>query len=108
MSRGILTTAYARALPKTTADACREAARKLYANGLVTVLSEPRLPDTLWVRGSARAHLAYAFDERTNMVLALSAIDNLARGASAQAIQALNASMGWADAHGLPEVGMFP
>ena len=108
MSRGILTTAYARAKPKTTAESCRKAARELYAGGLVSVLPEGRLPDTLGVRGSARAHVAYAFDARTSMVLALSAIDNLARGASAQAIQALNAAMGWPDATGLPEVGLFP
>ena len=108
MSRGILTTAYARLSPGTTAQSCRDAAKKLYAGGLVTVLDDGRLPDTLHVRGSARAHVAYAADERTGVLLALCAIDNLARGASAQAIQALNVSLGWPDALGLPEVGMFP
>jgi N-acetyl-gamma-glutamyl-phosphate reductase len=82
--------------------------RELYAGGLVSVLGEGRLPDTLWVRGSARAHVAYALDERAGMVLGICAIDNLARGASAQAIQALNVSLGWPDAIGLPELGAFP
>ncbi len=108
MSRGILTTAYAQAEEGTTADACRQAARDLYGQGLVTVLDEERLPDTLFVRGSARAHVAYALDSRTGTVLAMSAIDNLARGSSAQAIQALNVAMGWPDAEGLPEVALFP
>ncbi len=108
MNRGILSVAYAPARPGTTADACRAAARDHYADGLVTVLDEGRLPDTLWVRGSARAHVAYALDERTGTVLALGAIDNLARGASAQAVQALNVVLGWPDALGLPEVAMFP
>jgi N-acetyl-gamma-glutamyl-phosphate reductase len=107
MTRGILTCAYATALPGTTAEACREAARALYDGGLVTVL-EDALPDTLWVRGSARAHVAYALDERVGIVLAMCAIDNLAKGASAQAVQALNAAMEWPDALGLPEVAMFP
>jgi N-acetyl-gamma-glutamyl-phosphate reductase len=107
-SRGILTTAYARAKPGTTAEACRDAARQLYAAGLVTVLGEGRVPDTLWVRGSARAHVAYALDERAGMVIAMCAIDNLAKGASAQAIQALNVALGFPDPLGLPEVGMFP
>lgn len=107
-SRGILTTAYARAKRGTTAEACREAARELYRGGLVTVLGEDRVPDTLWVRGSARALVAYALDERAGMVVALSAIDNLAKGASAQAIQALNVALGDPDELGLPLVGAFP
>jgi N-acetyl-gamma-glutamyl-phosphate reductase len=66
------------------------------------------VPDTLWVRGSARAHVAYALDERAGMVLGMCALDNLTRGAAAQAVQALNAAMGWPDALGLPEMGLFP
>jgi N-acetyl-gamma-glutamyl-phosphate reductase len=108
MSRGILTTAYAPARPGTSVESCRAAARELYAGGLVSVLDDGRLPDTLWVRGSARAHVAYALDERAGMVVASCAIDNLARGASAQAVQALNVALGWPDALGLPEIGMFP
>ncbi|HEX5098150.1 MAG TPA: N-acetyl-gamma-glutamyl-phosphate reductase [Polyangiaceae bacterium] len=108
MSRGILTTAYARLLPGKTADDCRTAARALYAEGLVSVLDDGVLPDTLWVRGSARAHVAYALDQRTSTIIAMGAIDNLAKGAAAQALQALNVALGWPDAKGLPEVAQFP
>lgn len=108
MTRGLLATCYARARAGTTADACRGAARAFYGEGLITVLEGGTLPDTLFVRGSSRAHVAYAHDERTGTVLAMCAIDNLARGASAEAIQALNVSRGWPDALGLPEVGQFP
>src|SRR5206468_104374 len=108
MTRGLLATCYARTRAGTTADACRKAAHSLYAEGLVTVLEGDSLPDTLYVRGSSRAHVAYAKDDRTGFVLAMCAIDNLARGASAQAIQALNVSKDWPDALGLPQVGQFP
>jgi N-acetyl-gamma-glutamyl-phosphate reductase len=108
MSRGILVTAYARPKAGVTADACREAAAELYRDGLVTVLPEGTLPDTLWVRGSARAHLGYVLDEHAGLLLAMCAIDNLARGASAQALQAFNVSRGWPDALGLPELPLFP
>lgn len=108
MSRGILVTAYARPKPGVTAEACRAAASELYAGGLVTVLPEGTLPDTLWVRGSARAHVAYVLDEHAGLLLAMCAIDNLARGASAQALQAFNVSQGWPDALGLPELPLFP
>jgi N-acetyl-gamma-glutamyl-phosphate reductase len=108
MTRGLLSVAYARLLPGKTEDDCREAARRLYAEGLVSVLERGVLPDTLWVRGSARAHVAYALDVRTSTILAMGAIDNLAKGASAQAVQALNVAKGWPDETGLPEVAQFP
>jgi N-acetyl-gamma-glutamyl-phosphate reductase len=108
MSRGILVTAYARPKPGVTAEACREAATALYGEGLVTVLPSSLLPDTLWVRGSARAHVAYVLDEHAGLILAMCAIDNLARGASSQALQAFNVSQGWPDALGLPELPLFP
>lgn len=108
MSRGILATIYAKAAAGVTAEACREAAREMYRDGLVTVLPEGTLPDTLWVRGSARAHVAYVHDQHAGMILAMCAIDNLARGASAQAVQAFNVSQGWPDALGLPELPLFP
>jgi N-acetyl-gamma-glutamyl-phosphate reductase len=108
MSRGILVTAYARLKSAVSEDDCRNAARELYAGGLVSVLDKGMLPDTLWVRGSARAHVGYVVDARKKTVLALCATDNLARGASAQALQAFNVSMGWPDALGLPEIAQFP
>jgi N-acetyl-gamma-glutamyl-phosphate reductase len=108
MTRGLLSTCYARARPGTGAAACRDAARAFYAEGLVSVLDGDQLPDTLFVRGSARAHVAYDLDVRTGFLLAMCAIDNLARGASAEAVQALNVSRGWPDGLGLPEVGLFP
>jgi N-acetyl-gamma-glutamyl-phosphate reductase len=107
MTRGILTCAYGRA-KGATAEGCREAAREVYKSGLVSVLPDKMLPDTLWVRGSARGLVAYEVDERTNTVLAFCAIDNLAKGASAQAVQALNVSRGWPEELGLPLAAQFP
>jgi len=108
MSRGILSVAYAKLAPGKSEEDCRSAAREHFREGLVTVLGAGTLPDTLWVRGSARAHVGYALDTRTGTLLAMGAIDNLAKGASAQAIQALNVALGHKDALGLPEVGTFP
>jgi N-acetyl-gamma-glutamylphosphate reductase len=66
------------------------------------------LPDTLWVKGSASAMLSYEVDPRSSTVLAMCVIDNLAKGASAQAIQALNVSRGWPEDLGLARLGQFP
>jgi N-acetyl-gamma-glutamyl-phosphate reductase len=108
MTRGILSTCYAKLKPGVSEDDCRKAALELYSEGLVGVLPQGVLPDTLWVRGSARAHVAYALDRRTGIVLAMGAIDNLAKGASAQAVQALNVALGLPDGTGLPEIAQFP
>ena len=74
----------------------------------MTVLEADHLPDTLFLRGSARAHVAYALDARTGIVLAMCAIDNLARGASAQAVQALNVSQRLARRPRPARGGLFP
>lgn len=108
MTRGILCMGYAKIAPGASEDECRNAASELYKEGLVSVLPAGVLPDTLWVRGSARAHVAYALDRRTGTLIAMGAIDNLAKGASAQAVQALNVALGLPDGTGLPEVAEFP
>jgi N-acetyl-gamma-glutamyl-phosphate reductase len=107
-TRGILSCCYARALPGTSVEACRDAARKHYRGTLVSVLEGDALPDTLWVRGSARAHVAYALDGRSGWVIAFAAIDNLTKGASGQAVQALNVARGFPEELGLPLVAQFP
>jgi|EndMetStandDraft_4_1072995.scaffolds.fasta_scaffold36330_2 N-acetyl-gamma-glutamyl-phosphate reductase len=109
MTRGILCTAYARARPETTEESCRQAAQSLYQGAsLISVLGPGQLPDTLWVRGSARAMVGYSLDLRTRTVIAMGVIDNLTRGASAQAIQAFNVSRGFPESLGLPELALFP
>lgn len=108
INRGILACAYARIRPGVSAEQCRDAARQRYQGGLVTVLEEGELPDTLWVRGTARALVAYALDARTGWVIAFSALDNLSKGASGQAVQALNVARDWPEDTGLPLVAAFP
>lgn len=110
MTRGILSTCYAELLdPATTAEACTEAARALYAGSpSVHVLDPGRSPDTLWVRGSNRVHLSYTVDKRTSRVIAMSAIDNLVKGAAGQAVQAFNVRFGLDEAEGLRAPAMWP
>jgi N-acetyl-gamma-glutamyl-phosphate reductase len=110
MTRGILATAYAIAVDADVSAArCTEAARALYVGSpVVSVLEPGSHPDTLWVRGSARAQIAYGRDDRTGTIVAMAAIDNLGKGASGQAVQCLNIRFGFAEDCGLPAVGMFP
>jgi N-acetyl-gamma-glutamyl-phosphate reductase len=70
------------------------------------VLPEP--PSTKATLGSNSAHVTVRFDERTGWVLALCAIDNLAKGASGGAVQAANVALGLPETAGLSAVGLFP
>ena len=74
----------------------------------VDVLAPGKVPDTGHVRGSNRAHVTAVFDARTGLVLAMSAIDNLVKGAAGQAVQCLNVVMGWDERAGLGQVALFP
>ncbi len=83
------------------AEAVREAYREepfvrvLAANGV-------RLADVLRTN---RCHLGVAFDPRARVVVAVSAIDNLVKGAAGQAVQAMNAALGWPETTGLDLAG---
>jgi len=110
MTRGILATCYAQPSgSKVTAAACLEAARALYAGSpSVQVLEEGAHPDTLWVRGSNRVHVGYAQDRSSGTLIAMSAIDNLVKGASGQAIQCLNVRFGLPEGAGLEAPAQWP
>jgi N-acetyl-gamma-glutamyl-phosphate reductase len=110
MTRGILATCYAQpADSSVTAATCTEAARALYAGApMVHVLDEGQHPDTLWVRGSNRVHLGYAQDRSAGTIIAMSAIDNLVKGAAGQAIQCLNVRFGVDEATGLQAPAQWP
>lgn len=107
MSRGILTTAYARptGVPGATDPLGHLAA--FYADEPFVVVSE-RIPETKAVTGANTAHITARFDERTGTVVVISAIDNLVKGTSGQAIQCANLVTGLPEATALPMVGLLP
>jgi N-acetyl-gamma-glutamyl-phosphate reductase len=64
--------------------------------------------DAVCVRDVARTNRALvgvALDARAGTAVAVSAIDNLVKGAAGQAVQALNAAMGWDEQLGLDLLG---
>lgn len=103
-SRGILATCYARA--KGPCDPLG-ALRAAYAGEpFVHVGEQP--PETKWATGSNAAFLSARYDERTGMVVALAAIDNLGKGAAGQMIQCANLMLGLDEAAGLSAIGVYP
>jgi len=65
-------------------------------------------PSTKATLGSNTAMLSARVDDRTGWVVVLSALDNLVKGASGQAVQCANVVLGLPEAEGLPVAGLFP
>jgi N-acetyl-gamma-glutamyl-phosphate reductase len=104
MTRGILATCYG-----VTTGRCDplKALRDAYdGEPFVHVIEQP--PSTKWVTGSNGVQLTARFDERTGRLLALSAIDNLGKGAAGQMIQCANLMLGLDEAAGLTTIGVYP
>ena len=109
VSRGILTTAYADINGKTSLGELLERYRSFYAGKpFVHILPEGQYPETKNVAGSNYCHIGLALDERTGKLIVVSAIDNLVKGASGQAIQNMNILMGLDQQTGLRHVGLVP
>jgi N-acetyl-gamma-glutamyl-phosphate reductase len=107
MVRGIVSTCYALPTAKRARPAYLDLLRAAYENEpFVTVVDHP--PDSAHLAGSNRVHVSAFVDERSGRVIAIGAIDNLVKGAAGQAVQALNAQMGWPETDGLGAVGVFP
>lgn len=107
MNRGIFTTAYARPSGPCDTGALLACLRDAY-DGEPCIVVDERVPSTKATQGANTAHLTARFDERTGTVVLLSAIDNLVKGTSGQAIQCANLMAGLPETTALPLVGLMP
>ncbi|MGW5347087.1 N-acetyl-gamma-glutamyl-phosphate reductase [Streptomyces sp. HUAS TT3] len=109
MSRGILATCSAKALPGTTADAVRAAYEKAYADEpFVHLLPEGQWPATASVYGSNAVQIQVAHDGAAQRIIAVSAIDNLTKGTAGGAVQSMNIALGLRESLGLSTIGVAP
>lgn len=107
MTRGILATCYARPKGKTSTAALLALLQGVYANEpFVHVIDGS--PSTKATAGTNNCVLTVRYDERTDTVIAISAIDNLVKGTAGGAIQSLNLAMGWPETTGLPTLAVYP
>ncbi|MEO7787165.1 MAG: N-acetyl-gamma-glutamyl-phosphate reductase [Sphingomicrobium sp.] len=104
MSRGILATCYARATAPCDPLGVLRAA---YADEpFVCVTDGP--PETKWASGSNAAFVTARYDERTGMIVAIAAIDNLGKGAAGQMVQCANLMFALEETTGLINAGIYP
>lgn len=103
LTRGLLATVYLQASDDATAEAVQSAYEKRYAGeALVATLPSGKMPQTSSVVGTARAQVGVALDDRRRRVIIAScAIDNLGKGAAAQAMQCANIVLGQAETAGI-------
>ena len=108
MTRGILATCYARPAVDKLSTAELLGRYRAFYDGEPFVVVTDGSPATKATLGSNTAHVSVRYDERTNTVLALGALDNLVKGASGQAIQCANLLLGLPETTALPLTGLMP
>jgi len=109
MDRGILSTVYASALKDITTAQLHKLYEDFYkGEPFVRVLPQGSLPSTAFVRGSNFCDIAPVVDKRTGRIIIISAIDNLVKGASGQAVQNMNIVCGFPETMGLEGLALFP
>jgi N-acetyl-gamma-glutamyl-phosphate reductase len=107
MPRGILATASA----PTTVDADQAYAtyEKAYADEpFVHLLKKGQWPQTKSVLGSNAVHVQVTVDESAGRLVAVAAVDNLAKGTGGAAVQCMNLALGLPEEAGLTTVGLAP
>jgi N-acetyl-gamma-glutamyl-phosphate reductase len=109
MPRGILATCSAPLVEGVTEPDLRAAYAKAYADEpFVHLLPEGQWPQTKSVTGSNAVHVQVTADTTANRLVAVGAVDNLAKGTAGAAVQCMNLALGLDEALGLSTVGLAP
>ena len=108
-NRGILSTIYVRGTQGKSVEDLHALLLKYYAKEpFVHVLPLGQTPQTRHVRGSNMTFIGVAKDRAPGRAIVISALDNLVKGASGQAVQNMNLMLGYPETTGLEQVALFP
>jgi N-acetyl-gamma-glutamyl-phosphate reductase len=108
MNRGILSTIYVRGLKAVPQDLHALLLEAYAKEPFVHVLPFGKTPQTRHVRGSNMTFIGVAADRIAGRAIIVSALDNLTKGASGQAVQNMNLMLGFPETMGLEQVALFP
>lgn len=108
MNRGILTTIYSKLKePLTTKDVLALYKKTYDGEPFVRIMDEGIYPDTRFVRFSNYIDISLkCFDD--GRIVIISAIDNLIKGASGQAVQNMNVALGFDETAALTALPQYP
>lgn len=102
MSRGILTTMYVMPPHNLTEEEIVGLYRSFYeGERFVRICPRGQFPNVRDVRGTNTCDIGVKLDPRTGTLIVVTAIDNLVKGASGQAVQCMNISLGIEETIGL-------
>jgi len=109
IDRGILTTLYVRLRKKMKTEELLNAFQECYeGEPFVRIYPKGKLPSTKDVRGSNFCDIGAVVSEADGRAVVVTAIDNLVKGASGEAIQNMNIMLGYPETMGLNVVPLFP
>lgn len=109
MTRGILSTIYGKLTRNLSQEEVLALYKEFYAGEpFIRVLPSGVLPATKMVAGSNNCDLGVVVDRRAGRIIVISAIDNLIKGASGQAVQNMNIILGLPEDSGLKGPGVYP
>jgi len=109
IARGILTTTYSLLKPGVSEEQIDEAYKRRYAQEpFVRLLPKGVLPQIKHVIGSNFCDVGWKIDQRTNRLIAISALDNLVKGAAGLAVQNMNILFGLPETAGLQSLPLYP
>lgn len=102
VNRGILSTCYAHLKDGVTKDEIRKSYEDFYKDEyFIRLLPDGAYADIHNIKYSNFCDISLHVDTRTNMLIAISAIDNMVKGAAGQAIQNMNIIFGLDETTGL-------
>ncbi len=109
ISRGILSTMYATLNKKISEKEIQDLYNYKYKDEPFVRICDPgSLPATQHVRGSNCCDIGFSIDRRTGRIIIASAIDNIMKGASGQAVQNMNLMCGLEETSSLMGAPFFP
>lgn len=105
MTRGMLTTIYIGLKEPVSTEDVASCLDSYYANKPFIRLCPPGgFPNTTHVRGTNYCDIGFKVAQHTRRLIIVSAIDNLVKGASGQAVQNMNIMLGFPETAGLDHV----
>jgi N-acetyl-gamma-glutamyl-phosphate reductase len=108
INRGILSTIYVRGAKASPEDLHAVLSKAYASEPFVHVLPYGATPQTRHVRGSNMTFIGVVADRVAGRAIVISALDNLTKGASGQAVQNMNVMLGYPESTGLEQVALFP
>jgi N-acetyl-gamma-glutamyl-phosphate reductase len=109
MDRGIFSTIYGKLAGTIDTEDVRELYKKTYgAEPFVNVLEDGIFPNAKHVRGSNYCEIGIKVNKRTGTLIIVTAIDNLGKGSSGQAVHNMNIMMDFPETTALESLALFP